>query len=66
MFMTAIGPVVRILIRYLAGAGFGGAASAALLSDPEFTEVAIMAVSALAGIGVELWYRLAKRYGWAT
>lgn len=68
------GPVARIVLRYLAGvlAGYAGyaALSDLLANDPDVSVLAetamAFALSAAAGGAAELWYRMAKRFGWAT
>lgn len=63
--MTAI---IRILLRYagmaLATKGFIGAQE--LSGDPEFVALVEMGVGALMATGTEVWYALAKRFGWRT
>lgn len=63
--MTAI---IRILLRYvgvaLATKGFLGAET--LYGDAEFVALVEMAVGGAITAGTEVWYALAKRYGWRT
>lgn len=66
-----IGPVSRILARYIAGAlvtfGFLEMSFAREIgADPDFALIIQTVLGALIGIGVEAWYWFAKRMGWAT
>lgn len=67
--MTA--PLIRILLRYTAGAlvmygivsqGMGDT----LASDPDVLMVMEVVIGALMAAGVEGYYLLARRFGWAT
>lgn len=63
--MTAI---VRIGLRYLgvflATKGFIGAQE--LTGDAEFIALVETAIGSAIAIGTEVWYALAKRFGWKT
>ena len=66
-----IGPIARILARYIAGAlvaasmidaGFGRE----IATDADFVLIIQTALAAIAMMVVEAWYWLAKRKGWTT
>lgn len=61
-------PLIRILLRYigvaLATKGFVGADT--LYGDAEFVALVEMGIGASIAGGTELWYFLAKRFGWRT
>lgn len=62
-----LGPVSRILLRYVAAAlvahGWLTPDDASMLAmDPDLQ----MMVGAGIGAAVEAWFALAKKYGWAT
>ncbi len=61
-------PLIRILLRYigvaLATKGFLGAED--LYGDAEFVALVEMGVGMAITGGTELWYALAKRFGWRT
>lgn len=59
-----LAPLIRIILRYVIGAVFVGAAPLAerLASDPDV----VMLLAAGLGALVELFYAIAKRKGWAT
>lgn len=59
-----LGPVARIVLRYVVGGLIMGSASIGerLAADPDL----VMAVAALLGAAVEGAYWLAKRRGWRT
>lgn len=63
--------LIRILIRYAAAAlvakgvlspGLGDM----LALDPDVSAVIEIAAGGMAAASVELWYAVAKRFGWAT
>lgn len=63
------GLVVRILLRYAAGAlvakGLISADDAYFINtDPDIVEAATAAAGVLIGLGTEYAYRLARRFGW--
>lgn len=57
-------PIVRIVLRYAAGAGIMGSATLGeqMAADPDL----VMALSLALGAAVEAGYVFAKRKGWAT
>ena len=66
-------PYIRIILRYLAGflvaKGITDAATAELIAtDPSLLDGLLSAASAIWGALVasvaELWYRMAKKFGW--
>lgn len=57
-------PIVRIILRYGAGLIFGMEAGDMLAGDPDIVELATVSIAAVAGVGTELWYWAANRYGW--
>tara|TARA_R100001244_G_scaffold115499_3_gene85720 strand:- start:4906 stop:5106 length:201 start_codon:yes stop_codon:yes gene_type:complete len=65
-----IGLLTRLALRYLAGAliAIGWSESDAMwfLGDPEIVSYITLGIGALIGTGTELWYALAKRWGWRT
>jgi len=65
--MTQWQPFIRIMIRYIVGAlvsnGAIGAATGAMLTEPE---VLTAAAALIVGLGTELWYRAAKKGGKPT
>lgn len=60
-----IGPIARIIVRYLVG---GGIAYGLLTPDigAQIEPDAVLVISAVLGAVVEALYALAKRYRWAT
>lgn len=62
-------PLARIVLRYLSGVSFGGAALASWLGvDPEafLDPDLVMIVATSIGAMIEGIYILAKKRGWAT
>lgn len=64
-------PLARILVRYAVGALVVRAwltpdDALLLTGDPELIRLAEMGLMALPGAATEVYYWLAKRYGWAT
>lgn len=64
------GPIARILLRYLAGAlvakGILSSDDAAFINtNPDIEQLAIAAVGAALALGTELFYRVARKAGWA-
>jgi len=57
-----IEPIIRIALRYGAGALFGMEFGNALAGDPDV----VIAVAAAVMLIVEFWYSYAKKKGWAT
>ena len=65
-----IGPISRIVLRYVAGALIAHgvvdmATGTEVANNADVLELVQLGVGAAIGIGTELWYALAKRYGWA-
>ena len=62
--MGNYGPLVRIVLRYLVGAGImgSGAIGEELAADPDL----VMVIAAGIGLAVELYYAKAKRSGGKT
>lgn len=64
-----LGPVIRILLRYgigiLIGYGLLSEATRGLAEDPDAVFLIEMAAYFLLAVFVEVWYGLAKKYGWA-
>lgn len=62
--MRNYGPIVRIILRYVVGAGIMGseAIGEALAANPDVVLIGSMVI----GAAVEGGYALAKRRGWAT
>lgn len=65
-----LGPVTRILLRYIAGAlVLGGFLTADLgefiADDPDVLAIAQWALGGIAALAAEGWYVLARRLGWA-
>ena len=62
-------PIVRILLRYLAGflikKGILGANDQGMLNDPELVQSICCALAALCAAISEGWWLLARKYGWA-
>ncbi len=59
-------PIIRIILRYGAGALVAKGyltpdAGATLATDPDI----LIAAGALIGVGAEIWYFIANRFGWA-
>ena len=59
-------PIIRIILRYGAGAlvakGYLTPTDAsALATDPDI----LLAAGAILGVVTEVWYALAKRFGWS-
>jgi hypothetical protein len=66
-----IGPLARILLRYLAGAmvTYGLLANQdaeGMVMDPEIIEVFEIGLGLAIGAATEYWYRLARKFGWET
>ncbi len=66
-----MGPWIRILIRYGSGAlvAYGvmsGALARELQGDPDVVAGLEIAVGVIAGLATEIYYILAKKYGWPT
>jgi hypothetical protein len=63
-----IGPIARVLLRYVGGAliSAGFAISPNTLTDPDVLQVTCFLIGALCSVGSEAWYILAKKYGWNT
>lgn len=63
-----IGPIARVLLRYIGGAmiSAGVAISPGTLTDPDVVQVTCFLVGALASASSEIWYIVAKKYGWNT
>lgn len=57
-------PIVRIVLRYVVGAGLIGSEQVgeSLAANPDLVFVGSLAV----GAGVEAFYVLSKRWGWST
>lgn len=55
-------PIARILLRYGVGLLAGAAVGNQLAADPDL----VLLVSAFVVLGIEGFYALAKRKGWAT
>lgn len=61
----------RILLRYLSGflvfkGLFSPEMGGMLAADPDVLMWAQLGLGLLAGFAAELWYKLAKKFGWAT
>jgi preprotein translocase subunit Sec61beta len=58
------GPIIRIVLRYVVGAGFMGSVAIGdqLAADPDI----VMGVSLAIGAAVEVYSYIAKTYGKAT
>lgn len=66
-----IGPISRIILRYLAGAlvAYGlldAPMGDQIASDPDILSFVSLGVGTAAGLATEVGYALAKRWGWAT
>jgi hypothetical protein len=63
-----IGPIARVLLRYVGGAliSAGVAISPGTLTDPDVIQVTCFLVGALSSAASECWYIIAKRNGWST
>lgn len=57
-----IGPVVRIVLRYGAGALFGMEVGSLLAGDPDV----VLLVATGVGVATEAVYAYARKKGWAT
>ncbi len=71
MTPAMLAPLVRVLLRYVAGflAGYGIAVNAAgyvLADDPDVVFLVSCALSGIIGAAIEGFYALAKKYGWST
>lgn len=66
-----MGPIVRILIRVACGYAIGQQwiteeTAEWLTTDPDVVAVVIDAFAYAVWGAMEIWYALAKRYGWQT
>ena len=65
-----MGPIIRILLRYLAGVlmakGFLQQDDLSLFDDPQLAAAIEMAAGAIIGVLTEYWYAIAKRIGGKT
>jgi len=61
-----MGAYVRIMLRYGVGGVIGFEVGRQLAADPDVVAVTTAAAAAVVGVITEWFYRLAKRYGWAT
>jgi hypothetical protein len=59
-------PLIRIALRYGAGAILGAQTGAALAGDPDLVSVGVMVVAAIVSAANEYWYRHARKTGGAT
>lgn len=57
-----IEPIIRVALRYGAGAVFGLEVGHVLAGDPDI----ILAATALVGVATEVWWGYARRKGRAT
>ena len=65
-----IGPISRIVLRYVAGALIAHgvvdmATGTDVANNSDVLELVQLGVGAALGIGTEVWYWAAKRFGWA-
>ena len=69
------GALARIILRYVVGSLLGAFVALGLLapevvaqvtSDRDIEMLIAMGLPLAGGAAIELWYWLAKRYGWAT
>lgn len=65
---AVIAPLARVLLRYIGGAlmSAGVAINPGALTDPDLIQVMCFVLGALASGASEVWYILAKKYGWTT
>lgn len=61
-----VAPLIRILLRYGIGAIGGVALGDQLSNDPDIVAAITPIAAFVGGAVVELWYALAKRWGWRT
>ncbi len=59
------GPVARILLRYVGAALITKAGLSIDLTDPDIGAIAEFAIGAVISGGSELWWILARKYGWS-
>jgi len=69
--MNKFAPYARIILRYgfgaLVAAGSVDAFSAeTIATDEDLINLVAIGIGAIGGVLNEIWYKLAKRYGWAT
>lgn len=69
------GALARIILRYVVGGMLGALVALGVLapevvsqvtSDRDIEMLIGMGLPLLGGVAVEVWYWLAKRYGWST
>jgi hypothetical protein len=66
--MDVAAPIIRILLRYVAGflLAKGWLTNPETLQDPDITLAIYYVGAAVCGALAEVWWKLARRYGWAT
>ncbi len=62
--MDLAGPLARVLLRYIGGALIAKAGVSIDVNDPDLVNIATMAIGAGLSAGVEVWWYLARKYGW--
>jgi hypothetical protein len=65
------GPISRIILRYLVGALVAYNVITAdhgsiVSTDPDLATLLEVGLSAVPGVAMEVWYWMAKRFGWPT
>jgi glycerol uptake facilitator-like aquaporin len=68
---SLIGPIARIILRYLSGALVvwgvtSGQAANELVMTPEVINLTEVVIGLMLGAATEYWYRLARKFGWET
>lgn len=58
------GPLVRVLLRYVGAALMTKAGIAIDVTDPDVMTLAVFAVGGLLSVGTEVWWAMARKYGW--
>jgi hypothetical protein len=59
------GPVARILLRYVGAALITKAGLSIDLTDPDISAILEFVIGAAMSSGTELWWVLARKYGWS-
>ena len=60
------GPILRIVLRYGVGGIIGYEVGSQLAADPDVIMVATAASAMIVGAATEVFYWIAKRFGWST
>lgn len=64
MIPEITGPLARVLFRYAGAALMTKAGVSIDLTDPDLMTLAEFGLGALLSVGSEVWWYLARRYGW--